>query len=99
MRHLDRTRRDIGVQPLQQFARQILTVINAAVVRHELVERHFLLQLRIVRVRVEHDQRESEHVGGGRGAKDAGVLLVEAVGKGLRGVRAAVMKEGGESGL
>jgi hypothetical protein len=49
---------------------------------------HLTTCLRIVRVRVEHDQREGEHVGGGRGAEDAGVLLVEAVGKGLRRVRA-----------
>ncbi len=46
MRHLNRTRRNISVQPLQQLARQILAVVNAAIVRHELVERHFLLQLR-----------------------------------------------------
>mmetsp|Transcript_41426 Transcript_41426/g.104124 ORF Transcript_41426/g.104124 Transcript_41426/m.104124 type:complete len:360 (-) Transcript_41426:553-1632(-) len=75
---LDGVADDGPVQVLLEIVRQVGAVVDAAIVALELLQRHLLLHLIIVRVGVEHDHAVAQDVRGIRVAQRAGVLLVVA---------------------
>ena len=74
---------DDGVHSLEKGARQVLVVVDAPVVRDELVEGHLVRNLGRVQVRVEHDDRKGEHVRRVTVGKDARVRFEDAASEGL----------------
>ena len=78
---LDLVGGDILVEGFEELGGQVARVVDASVHVDELLLGHLLLHLRRVRVRVEHDEREGEHVGRVRVGKDARVERAEALGE------------------
>mmetsp|Transcript_19326 Transcript_19326/g.46379 ORF Transcript_19326/g.46379 Transcript_19326/m.46379 type:complete len:485 (+) Transcript_19326:1816-3270(+) len=59
---LDLVVRDVVVHSLEQLGRQVAAPVDPAVVAQELLARHLVLHLARVRVGVEHDHGEAQHV-------------------------------------
>ena len=81
--HPDLIAGDRSVDVLEVGARDVLAVVDAAVVGHELLKRHLVHHLLAVRVGVEHDDRERQHVRRVGVRKRRGVDGVERLGERL----------------
>ena len=72
---------DAIVQFGEMLGGEVLSVVDAAVVAKETLLSHLVLHLRVVRVRVQHDDGERKHVGGVCGLVRAGVLPAVPLGE------------------
>lgn len=79
LRYLKRLGPNRLVQRFEQFARQIATVVDSAIHRDELLERRLILDGRIVQRRVQHDDREAQHIAGVRVGEDVRIQLAVAL--------------------
>eukprot|EP01139_Manchomonas_bermudensis_P026024 Amastigsp_a847848_37.p2 type:complete len:393 gc:universal Amastigsp_a847848_37:1554-376(-) len=81
--HGDLVVTDRAVESLEQNWVDVLAAVDSAGCCEELLEGHFVLDLGRVRVGVEHDEREGEHVDGVGVREDVGVVGVVALRKGF----------------
>ena len=65
------------VQSLQVLRGDVAAVVDATVVLHETLLGHFVFHPRVVRIRVQHDRRERQHVRGVWGSVHTWVLQTE----------------------
>ena len=72
-------RPELRADYLEDVARKVLAVVDAAVHGDELFERRLLLDGRVVQTRVEHDDGERQHVARVRVGEDVGVELTVAL--------------------
>ena len=91
---------DLVVEGLEELRGQVAALVDAAVVGDELGELHLVLDVGVVRVGVEHDEREGDDVGGVAVREGGGVALDEAVREvvhhAVDGLRLAGQPEGRE---